>query len=346
MLKQVNDLVIHHYQIIPYKIQLKRPLHSTSFSLYFREGFLIELTAENGDRAIGECAPMIDIGTESLPQALECLKQKLPFVINHHSGTELLSDMNAFPACRFALECAFLSLIAQYSNKNIACLLNRKLLKIEDTPKFKVNSMLGALNSETLAQIKQSEMNGFTCIKIKLGLNPIKIEAEQLKEILQTILPATLIRLDANKSWTVKESEWFLNMLEPYKNQIDSIEEPLKIFDTTAYQHLQSKTTIALALDESFSSTDSLETFPVQRLILKPMAQGGLLKTLERVRQAQQLNIETIITSSIESGYGLWAISHLCAAVDNQQYHGIATASWLEDTLIKPPEIKHGIITL
>ncbi|MCU7800319.1 MAG: hypothetical protein KZQ70_09280 [gamma proteobacterium symbiont of Lucinoma myriamae] len=121
-------------------------------------------------------------------------------------------------------------------------------------------------------------------------------------------------------------------------------EEP-KIFNTTAYQHLQSKTSIAIALDESFSSSDSLETFPVQRLILKPMAQGGLLKTLERVRQAQQLNIETIITSSIESGYGLWAISHLCAAVNNQQYHGIATASWLEETLIKPPEIKHGIIT-
>lgn len=368
-IKQLNDslldlhpdLIIQHCAITPYKIKLKKPLHTASSSLYFREGLLIKLTANvlstntlttnsistsSAYSAIGECAPMIEIGTESLLQAQQFLEKKSASITGQHLSAELLSDMDKFPACRFALESALLSLIAQHSHKNIAGLLNSELLNSEVTPKIKVNTMLGALNSDTLVQVKQAETNGFNCIKIKLGLNSIETEAQQLKDLLETILPSTLMRLDANKSWTLEQSEWLLNFLKPYERQIDGIEEPLKVFDNTAYQYLQSNTAIALALDESFSSSDSLNTYPVKRLILKPMAQGGLLNTLERVRQAQQLNIETIVTSSIESGYGLWAISYLCAAINNQQYHGIATASWLEETLIKPPEITHGIITL
>ena len=76
------------------------------------------------------------------------------------------------------------------------------------------------------------------------------------------------------------------------------------------------------------------------------MAQGGIINTLHLARQAQQSKIKTVITSSIETAYGLWPIVYLCAAINNQQFHGLATASWLENTLIEPPEIKHGIITL
>ena len=346
LLDSHSELIIQHYEITPYKIKLKRPLHTASSSLTVREGLLIKLTANNTCSAIGECAPMTEIGTESLTQAQQYLEKKLALIIGQPLSKELLLNMDDVPACRFALESALLSLLAQQSKKSIAFLLNSQLFKNECAPEIKVNTMLGALHKDINTQVKQAELNGFKCLKIKLGLNPIETEAEQLEDLFHTMSAATIIRLDANKSWTIKQSEWFVNFLKPYEHQIDSIEEPLKVFDKTAYKNLQDKTTIALALDESFSSTDTLKKFPVQRLILKPTAQGGLVKSLERVRQAQQFNIKTIITSSFESGYGLWAISYLCAAINNQQYHGIATASWLEDPLIKPPEISHGIITL
>ena len=161
---------------------------------------------------------------------------------------------------------------------------------------------------------------------------------------------STLIRLDANKSWSIEETKYLLDVLTPFQAQIDCIEEPLKDYQPEDYKFLQSQTSITLALDESFSTgkipAEQFKTFPVNRLVLKPMAQGGIINTLKLAKQAQSFNIETVISSSIESGYGLWIISHLCAALNNNQYHGIATGSWLEDTLIDPPGIKHGIITL
>ncbi len=336
-----DKFMIKQYEIIPYKIKLKYPLHTASSCLNFRQGLLVKFTSQNDLIAIGECAPMAAIGTESLLQARQCLQQKLSAMPDQEFSEKLLENMHNTPACRFSLESLLLSLKTQQSNKPLFQILNPELKNAN----VKVNTMLGSLDSNTITQAKQAEKQGFHCLKIKLGLKPLVVELTQLKALLKQISADTIIRLDANKSWTIEESEWLLQQLKPYAKQIDSIEEPLKNFDNRTYQQLQNKTSIALALDESFSSSDTLELFPVQRLILKPMAQGGLAKTLQRVRQAQQRGIECIITSSIESGYGLWAITHCCAAVNNQQYHGIATAAWLQNTLITPPEVNNGRIT-
>jgi len=338
-----DKFIIKQVKISPYKIKLKHPLQTASSCLFFRQGFIVKISTQNAYTAYGECAPMSAVGTESLLQAEQFLEQKLTHITGQELSADLLQDMQDFPACRFALESILLSLKAQQSNKPLFQILNPELKKVK--VKVKVNTMLGALDNNTVTQAKQAEAQGFHCLKIKLGLKPIAVEFTQLQSLLQQISGNTIIRLDANKSWTIEQSKWLLQQLKAYNNQIDSIEEPLKIFDNTAYRYLQSKTSIALALDESFSSSEALDSYPVQRLILKPAAQGGLVNTLQRVRQAQQRGIECIITSSIESGYGLWAISHCCAAVNNQQYHGIATASWLQDTLITPPEINNGWIT-
>ena len=337
---------------MPYNIKFKTPWHSAASKLFFRQGFLLKLIINESLSAVGECAPMVEIGTESLAQAQQFLDDKLPSLLGKPINLNLLSDMSLFPACRFALETALMSIIAQHKKTDIVSLLsNEKSINNETDKQIYVNAMLGGLNNDLLSHAQQAESQGFKCLKIKVGLNEIKTEAKTLAHLFQHLSPTTLIRLDANKSWTIKETQWLLNFLKPYESQIDSIEEPLKNYDQTVYQDLQNKTTIALALDESFSSnrrelTNSIDQYPVKQLILKPMAQGGIINTLHLARQAQKSKIKTVITSSIETAYGIWPIVHLCAAINNKQFHGLATSAWLEDTLIKPPEINHGIITL
>ncbi len=355
---------------MPYNIKFKKPWHSAASKLFFRQGFLLKLIINESLFAIGECAPMVEIGTESLAQAQQFLDDKLPSLLGKPISLNLLSDMSLFPACRFALETALLSIIAQHKKTDIVSLLSNEKSNNNGTDKqIYVNAMLGGLNKDLLSHARQAESQGFKCLKIKVGLNEIKTEAKALAHLFQQLSPTTLIRLDANKSWTIKETEWLLNFLKPYESQIDSIEEPLKNFDQTAYQDLQNNTTIALALDESFSgnslepgnsleldnslelvnsleAANSIGQYPVKQLVLKPMAQGGIINTMHLARRAQESKIKTVITSSIETAYGLWPIAHLCAAIDNKQFHGLATSAWLEDTLIEPPEINHGIITL
>lgn len=330
---------------MPYRIKLTSPWHSAASSLYYRQGLLVKVVINESLSGIGECAPMIEIGTESLRQAEQFLKHKLPSLTGRSVEPDLLSEMDALPASRFALETALIAVIEQHTEQHLAQILNPQY-----SHKIAVNVVLGSLDDDLLERAKQAEAQGFSCVKIKLGLNDIKDEAESLANLLQTMSPSIRVRLDANKSWTFAQTKWFLNYLEQNccreKVQIDGIEEPLRKFNASYYHYLQNKTRISLALDESFACISDLKHFPVRRLVLKPMAQGGILNTWKLARQARKYKIETVITSSIETGYGLWPITYLCAAINDNQFHGLSTASWLENTLIEPPEIKHGTITL
>ena len=352
LLKQ--DFIITDYQLIPYKLRLISPFDArlkaidtelkaswktSKSNLNFRQGLLVRLVFNHSLSVTGECAPMIEIGTENLVQAQQFLENRLPALIGKPASTECLLNMDTLPACRFALESALLSLIATQKKTSIA-----KILNPEHARKVKVNALLGALNDSLITSARQAESQGFSCLKIKVGLHDIESETNALRNLLKQISPATVIRLDANKSWTVEQTQWLLSRLEPYKSQIDSLEEPLITYNEKNYQNLQSKTGISLALDESFSSIKNFARFPVRRLVLKPMAQGGIINSYYLAKQAQAYKIDTVITSSIETGHGLWPISNLCAAINNQQFHGLATAPWLEKTLIEAPEIKHGII--
>lgn len=342
------NLILKQYKIIPYRIKFSKFIQTANTHHQFRQGYLIQLSTQCSLNAIGECAPMAIIGTESLAQAQCFLRTRLKQLIGQAIHPDLLLHMEDFPACRFALESAFLNLIAQSKRINIAQLLRLDYLQQEQnkTISIKVNSLLGGLNTDTFKAAKNAEKKGFQCLKIKMGCHDIQSESSYLLSLLKQISSKTLLRIDANKSWTIEQTEILLRQLQAYKTQIDSIEEPLKKFDHNAYQQLQKNTDIALALDESYKLQNSLDTLCTRRLVLKPMAQGGLLKCLALAQQAKPLNKEVVITSSFESAYGLWAISYLCAALNSPFHHGIATAYWLSDTLITAPRIQHGHIII
>lgn len=339
-----QPFIIKDYQLIPYHIKLCHPWCTSTATLNFRQGFLVRLIINDNLSAIGECAPMIEIGTESLLQAQKFLQQTLPTLLNKPLSIASLTQMAHLPACRFALESALLSLQAKQQKITLACLLNPENC-LSQQSYIKVNTMLGNINDDILSRANKAVQQGFKCLKIKMGIRAIETEVKILQHLLQQLAADIQLRLDANKSWSLAELQYLLHYLEPYKQQIDSIEEPLKNYDFKQYQTLQHNTAINLALDESFSPV-LLKHYPVKQLVLKPMAQGGILPSLKLARQAQKDRIKVVITSSIETAHGLWPISHLCAALGGQQFHGLATASWLEDTLITPPGIKHGIITL
>lgn len=346
-----QENIITEYKIQPYNIRLIQPWKTASSQLFYRQGLLISLTinssslADGSLNAIGECAPMPEIGTETLAQAQNFLFHRLSRLKGTIWDKSFLSDLELLPACHFALESLLLGFIAQQQQQSIALLFNP-----DATQTIKTNVMLGSLDDWTSLRIKDAEQRGFDCIKLKLGINNIKTEVEKLHQLLKQIAPATRIRLDANKNWSLQETQYILNELKACQHQIDSIEEPLLNFDSNNYQNLQYQTSISLALDESVSlalaDKQFPELFPVKRIILKPMAQGGIINTLKMAETAQKSNIEVVITSAIETGYGLEMISQCCAALNNNQYHGIATSSWLEDSLKLTPVIKEGLMTI
>ena len=336
-----QQYIITDYQLQPYNIRLTNPWKTASSQFLYRQGLLVSLSIDGSSAGIGECAPMPEISTETLAQAQNYFFHEFSLIKGKVWKENLLSDLKLLPACRFALESILLNFIARQQNTSIAHLCNNNAAQL-----VKTNIMLGALDKKSLVKARHAEQQGFSCLKFKLGINDLKTDLYQLQHLLEHIHPDTIVRLDANKSWSFKQTQWLLKELQSYHQQIDSIEEPLLNYDRKNYQNLQGQSPIHLALDESFSSTMTFEQFPLKRLVLKPMAQGGIINTLKLAKLSQQQGIETIISSAIETGYGLEIISQCCAAINNDQYHGIATATWLEDTLIEPPVIQQGHTTI
>lgn len=354
LLNNCNDkFVLERFQLIPYNIKLNQAWTSASLSLQYRQGFLVRLfttqATTQGISFTGDCAPIPEMGTETLFQAQTILHETLSNNTGKIISEAWLSQLELYPASRFALESAILTLICHNKKQNLAQLLNPDYQKT-----IQVNSMLGSLNSVSIQTLNEAEKQGFKCHKFKFGLQPVESEAEHLTKLLKVIKPDSKIRLDCNKSWSFEQAKWFIDFintrLSRYSHQIDGLEEPLTDYNYNNYhslqQLLQEQSTIRLALDESLPLIKQLDKLPVKRIILKPTLSGGIIKTWQLAQKAQSLGIEVIVTSAIETAYGLWPITYLTAAIANNQYHGLATAAWLEDSLIKAPEIKHGTITL
>ena len=338
-------LQITDWQLQPYKIKLTQPWHSATHNFQYRHGLIVNLKTRQGLTACGDCAPLTEMGTESLSQAQHQLGQTLRKLGDKTIDATILNDLSHYPASRFALETAILSLVCQIKQQSLS-----QLLRPNAPHTIAVNAMLGDINQQTKKRIQSFENKGFSCLKFKLGRQSPQHEARQLQQLFDWLTPETRIRLDFNKSLTLTQSQWFLHFigqaLATQTARIDSIEEPLKHYNNQYYQLLQQQTTIPLALDESLQEYEWKQDFPVRRMILKPTRLGGILKSWQIAQTAQQLGIEVVITSMIESAYGLWPICHLAAALDNHLAHGLATANWLEQTLTRTPEITHGYLAL
>lgn len=333
------------YQLIPYKIKLTTPWQTAKNTLIYRQGMLLKLQTESGLEGIGECAPLPAIGTETLQAANQQLNNILP----HWVGLTLKQIFNSlntdFPAANFSIETALLDLQAKQQNTSVAQLINPNAAS-----EIEVNCMLGHLDKNILYKAKQAEAQGFCVLKIKMGINPINEELSFLEVLLDQLQPQTLLRLDANQAWDAKQSVSILETLEKYSEKIESLEEPLKYYNHEQYRGLQTITSIPLALDESFSlqsnHSPKITNLPLKRLIIKPVAIGSLLKSYRIAKIARKYKIDVIITSSIETGYGLWANTCLAAAINNHQTHGLATGHWLEDTLIPAAIINNGKVNI
>ncbi|MDH5485686.1 MAG: o-succinylbenzoate synthase, partial [Gammaproteobacteria bacterium] len=65
--------------------------------------------------------------------------------------------------------------------------------------------------------------------------------------------------------------------------------------------------------------------------------------------QARKAGMGVVVTSTIDSAVGVWAATHLAAALGKKcepVAHGLATSHWLASDVAEPPAIREGLIHL
>ncbi len=301
----------------------------------------------SGAKGYGDCAPLPLAGTETAKVAKQWLDEQLS-VMEGKSPSELLRNYAVEtpypPAARFALETALLDLASQSEQTTLRHWLNKKA-----ADHVLVNAVIGSLDDSVQQRTANKIQQGFTTLKIKVGMNSPQDEITQLHELAQQLPEKIRLRLDANRAWNSRDAEYFIDGVQGLP--IDSLEEPLHEPDLKLLAKLQNRADCSLALDESLAQLHVnrlLADPPVKRFILKPMVIGSLLSTKKLAESAANAGVECIVTTTVDSAVGVLATAQLAAAIPSSLHlaQGLATSEWLAEDIAEPLAITNGQITL
>jgi o-succinylbenzoate synthase len=221
---------------------------------------------------------------------------------------------------------------------------NCPVAKLLSPPDFKpriavpVNAVISAKATKAAAETAlHAKMNGFRCIKLKVGLGlSIHEEVERIAAVRDTIGPSMHLRLDANEAWQLEEAIALLSQCVRY--DIQYIEQPLHAQDLVRMHTLRQEIPIPIAVDEAAHNMESvyliLDSEAADILVIKPQLAGGLRIAQKMIQAASERGAGCVITSTIEAGIGLAAGLHLAAASPIVTLEcGLATLPLLADDL-------------
>ncbi len=320
-----------------YSLPLTRPLPGAGVSISARKGLLVGFESDCGHVGWGDVAPLPGFSVETLDDARQQLEgdgdlhaqigDLLRDDLTPQTLLEASSTFKAHSSVTFGLETALLNLLAEVSGKAWHHALGRKPLG-----SVRVNALLQG--EELATELEALLDQGFKSIKIKVGKQSPEADAERIREGVELVAGKAVLRLDANRAWTLEQALKFSDELGEL--EIDYIEEPVNNpHDLAAFS---SGSELPLALDESLTD-DAFDpdSVPAAAWVIKPTLQGGISGALKLSEAARALDAIPVISAAFESGLGLRALAQLSAVlVDEGVAVGLDTGKWLGADVLEP----------
>lgn len=321
-----------------YRLPFKKPFRTSTESYSYREGFMIQCNYL-AFSCYGDVAPLPGFSQETISQVQDQIKQFQNTFDRYFMQDKGYSDWNSFanslnlyPSLRFGLDTFLFDRIS----KKRGLPLN-KHFSAHSNDSLPVNITIGLNDLETTIQYcKTAWSEGFRNFKIKVGKD-FQLESTIIKEIRKTF-PKSNIRIDPNEGWDVDEAVKNLNTLTPLN--IEFCEQPVDCKNEDGLDYVHQESQIPIAADEAARDSESISRLirhkTVDILILKPMLIGSYDDIFQFTKEAKANNIETVFTTSLESGVGRLATAHLASLLGSTFYaHGLATGRFLKNDILK-----------
>lgn len=315
-----------------YILNFKRPSGTSRGILKTKETYFIEVS--DGDKkGIGECALFRGLSfddDDDYESALEWACRNINLKVE-----DLREELVNHPSIIFGIEQALLNL--QHQGE---LYFPSDFTKGQDS--IKINGLIWMGDAGYMQQqIEEKLKLGFSCIKLKIGVN-----WESEKEVIRSLrnqFPKDKIelRVDANGAFSPEKAKTVLEELATL--DIHSIEQPIQAGNWEAMAALCKETPTPIALDEeligilnSESKQDLLTTIKPQYIILKPSLIGGFSGSDKWIGLAEKNNIGWWITSALESNIGLNAIAQYTYTKNNPMPQGLGTGGLFTNNFETP----------
>ena len=349
----------YNIAIRPRTLHFKRPAKTSRGAYTTRQIWLLELTSPDvpGAKGIGECAPLPDLSCDASPDYEQTLRSLCDRFV--HQGSIDYDMMRPYPSMLFGLETALLHFRSEKKRvMQPSGAAAPAVPLIFDTPFSRgeegipTNGLvwMGTL-SEMKSRIEEKLMQGFRCIKLKIGSLNLAGDIAMVKSVRSYFSSKTVeLRVDANGAFLCGEALNRLELLALF--DIHSIEQPIKQGQWSEMARLCRDTPLPIALDEELIGVNKtnekrllLDTIKPSFLVLKPSLHGGVGGVAEWVELARRRGIGTWITSALESNVGLNAIAQLAARLYGpgvKMPQGLGTGQLFTDNIDLPLEIRNA----
>ncbi len=340
-----RDPTLRSLHWLTYRLPLVDEFATSRGRTSFRYGAILKLEVSNGAGGTGEVAPLPLSSSTALEQTLAPAPTLWSSLRGRSLGEalEILHgnvEAGAFPSPLLCgIEMALLDALAKRRQSSLAALLAGDEPQFTSPETVPVNFVVGAGDPATSAHIARTAVAaGFTCVKLKVGLRrQVEREVEVVAAVRAAIGPDIDLRLDANGAWNLDEAIAVLTGCQPYR--IQYVEQPLPAANLDDMRALRRQVSIAVAADESVTGPASARTIidreAADILIVKPQMVGGLRASRQIAVEAGARGLQTVLTSSIESGIGIAATLQLAASLSHGGLaQGLGTLPLLADDLI------------
>ncbi|WP_434527218.1 o-succinylbenzoate synthase [Photorhabdus asymbiotica] len=276
-----------------------------------RDGFLVHLQ-DNGQQGWGEIAPLPEFSRETIEQAGEAA---MTWLKQWHLGIE--PDESELPSVAFGVSCALAELQG----------------KLPEEADYRKVPLCNGDPDELIVRL--SKMGGQKVAKVKVGLYEAVRDSMVVNVLLEAV-PDLVLRLDANRSWSRVKADGFAKYVNPdYRNRIAFLEEPCRTpEESLAFAR---NTGIAIAWDESVR--DEGFNVEVQKgvaaIVIKPTLVGSLARCRRLISAAHNAGLEAVISSSIETSFGLTQLARVAHWLTPATIPGLDTLELIQFQLVR-----------
>lgn len=326
-------------EFAPYLLNFKEPGGTSRGVLHEKPTFFIKVYDKNDPSrfGIGEAAVFPGLSPEADGNYVWKLTELLA---NVAIGKE--TDLNSHSSIQFGLEQAILD----FSNGCKGIYFPSEFTSGTETIEINGLIWMGDFD-KMLERIKSKILEGFKCIKLKIGAIGWEKEMEMIRFIRNSYNENDLmIRVDANGGFIYETCLKKLGELADLG--VHSIEQPIKAGQPALMSELCRKTPLPIALDEELigkgnteERVNTLEQIMPQYIILKPALCGGFSGASDWIKESENRGIGWWITSALESNVGLNAIAQFVASVGAQGPQGLGTGGLFTNNFETPVTL-HG----
>ncbi len=324
-----------------YKLKFKSPMLTSRGEMKVKNGYYI-FVSDGVKTGTGECSYIEGLSVDDLENYENSLRLLCRYI--ETGQPEFLPVMGSFPSIRFGWETA----MADLENGG------RKILFESDFTKgngsIPINGLVWMGTQDfMLQQISRKIIDGFKCIKIKVGAIPFDEEIALLAGIRKKF-PAEVIeiRLDANGAFNRQDIFKALETFSAYS--VHSIEQPVKPGQIELMKEVCANSPIPVALDEelvhlnAINAAELLQVLKPAYIILKPSLIGGFKVCADWIKLATENKIGWWATSALESNIGLNAIAQWTFIQNNTMAQGLGTGELYEHNVNSPLYVRNGML--